>query len=233
MLNHKTILAVIPARGGSKSIPMKNIRPLCGKPLLAWTIEEARKSKYIDRLILSTDSDRIAKIGEKYGCEIPFKRPKKLAQDKTPGIAPILHALNLLPPFDYVIMLQPTSPLRSHHDIDHCIEICIQDNRPACISVTHPHHPPYWMYRLDRNLKLKPLLKPKKSYFCRQNLPEVYVINGAVYVAKVAWLKKHQTFIARETIGYPMPTERSIDIDTKLDFMLCESLLTNGRGRKP
>ncbi|MEH2097772.1 acylneuraminate cytidylyltransferase family protein, partial [Nostoc sp.] len=121
MIHGKKVLAIIPARGGSKAVPRKNIREIGGKPLIAWTIEEAKKSQYIDRLILSSEDDEIISIAQKWGCEIAFKRPVELAQDDTPGIAPVLHALNQLPIYDYVVLLQPTSPLRQVIDIDGCI----------------------------------------------------------------------------------------------------------------
>ena len=126
MLNGKTILAIIPARGGSKGIPRKNIKPLAGKPLIAWTIEEAKKSKYIDRLILSSEDEEIIRIAKKWGCEVPFVRPKEFAEDETSGIEPILHAIETLSEkYDYVCLLQPTSPLRTVNDIDGCIKKCI------------------------------------------------------------------------------------------------------------
>ncbi len=114
MIAGKTVLAIIPARGGSKGVPRKNIRLLAGKPLIVWTIDEAKKSKYIDRFILSSEDDEIIKIAREYGCEVPFKRPIELAQDDTPGIEPVIHAINTLEDkYDYVVLLQPTSPLRT------------------------------------------------------------------------------------------------------------------------
>lgn len=141
------ILAIIPARGGSKGVPRKNIRELAGKPLIAWTIEEAKKSKYIDRLILSTEDDEIIEVAKQYGCEVPFKRPIELAQDDTPGIDPVLHAIEQCPGYDYVVLLQPTSPLRTVDDIDGCIEqLLSSDGTNFCVSVTEPEKSPYWMY---------------------------------------------------------------------------------------
>lgn len=122
------ILAIIPARGGSKGVPRKNIRDLAGKPLIAWTIEEAKKSKYITRLILSSEDEEIIEAAKKYGCEVPFVRPIELAQDNTPGIEPVLHAIEKCPGYDYVLLLQPTSPLRTVEDIDGCIEFLLNKN---------------------------------------------------------------------------------------------------------
>nr|HPK54819.1 acylneuraminate cytidylyltransferase family protein [Smithellaceae bacterium] len=117
MIQGKTVLAIIPARGGSKGIPRKNITNLAGKPLIAWTIEEAKKSKYIDRLILSSEDNEIIQVAKEWGCEVPFIRPRELAEDDTLGIEPVLHALNTIKKkYDYVVLLQPTSPLRSVDD---------------------------------------------------------------------------------------------------------------------
>ena len=121
MIEGKKVLAVIPARGGSNGVPRKNIIDVGGKPLIAWTIEEARKSKYIDRLILSSDDREIIEIAKRWGCEVPFEQPAEMARDGTPGIAPVLHAIEMLPDYDYVVLLQPTSPLRQVEDVDGCI----------------------------------------------------------------------------------------------------------------
>lgn len=124
-----TFLAIIPARGGSKGVPRKNIRNLAGKPLIAWTIEEAKKSKYINRVILSSDDNEIIEIAKNYNCEVPFVRPKNIAEDNTPGIDPVLHAIKQCPGYDYVVLLQPTSPLRTVEDIDGCIRYMLNKKR--------------------------------------------------------------------------------------------------------
>ena len=222
------ILAIIPARGGSKGVPRKNIRELAGKPLIAWTIEEAKKSKYISKLILTSEDDEIIEVAKKYGCEVPFKRPKELAQDDTPGIMPILHGIETCPGYDYVLLLQPTSPLRNSEDIDSFIEFFLANDASACVSVCKTKESPYWMYHLNETEnKLLPLIESNSSYYRRQELPVSYILNGALYIAKNDWLKENQTFLSDETIGYIMPTERSIDIDNLLDFQLCELMLVN------
>lgn len=128
MINGKKVLAIIPARGGSKGIPKKNIKPLNGKPLIAWTIEEAKKSVYIDKLIVSTDCEEILEVAKEFGAEVPFKRPAELAQDDTPSVELILHAIDYLSGYDYITLLQPTSPLRVVKDIDQCISKTIKGN---------------------------------------------------------------------------------------------------------
>ncbi|MFK2827246.1 acylneuraminate cytidylyltransferase family protein [Bacillus sp. B190/17] len=225
MIDSKKVLAIIPARGGSKGVRRKNIRNLAGKPLIAWTIEEGRKSKYIDRLILSSEDVEIIEVAKSYGCDVPFVRPKELAKDNTPGIEPVLHAVSELEGYDFVVLLQPTSPLRTVTDIDKCIEKCILEKADACVSLVEADKSPYWMYYVDDRSKMSNIMYTEKKYSRRQDIPSVYVLNGAVYVANVGWLKVHKTFLTTNTISYIMPKKRSYDIDTELDFLICEKIL--------
>ena len=225
MIKGKTVLAVIPARGGSKGLPGKNIMMLAGKPLIAWTIITAKQSKYIDRLVLSSEDDRIIEVAKDWGCEVPFKRPVDLARDDTLGIEPALHALRLIPGFDFVLLLQPTSPLRIVDDIDNVIEACILADADACVSVTEASKNPFWMYYLSQGNKLKPVMGNKNLVDNRQQLPKAYLLNGAIYLAKTNWLIKSKSFLCEETIAYKMPRDRSIDIDDKLDFLMAEALI--------
>ena len=226
MIENKTVLAIIPARGGSKGVPRKNICDVAGKPLIAWTIEEAKKSVYIDRLVVSTDDQKIADIAVQWGGDVPFMRPAELARDDTPGIAPVIHMLTTIQPeFDLVVLLQPTSPLRTVEDIDGAIALIVARNAKACVSVVEPDKSPYWMYSLNSSGELLPLLSG--DYACRQDIPIVYALNGAVYVAESKWLVSAQTFVTDETVAYIMPKERSIDIDTNIDLMLANELLNN------
>jgi len=222
-----TFLAVIPARGGSKGVPRKNIKELAGKPLIAWTIEEAKKSRYINQIILSSEDAEIIEVAKQYGCEVPFTRPVDLAQDETPGINPILHAVEQCPDYDFVVVLQPTSPLRSVEDIDGAIETLIEKEANFCVSVTEPDQSPYWMYNLDVNGTMNPLIKQDSFAFRRQELPKAYSLNGAVYVANTEQLKVTKSFLTDETLGYVMPKKRSFDIDTDEDFFLCQQVLRN------
>jgi N-acylneuraminate cytidylyltransferase len=218
MINNETVLAIIPARGGSKAIPGKNLQPVAGKPLLAWTIEAASQSRYIDRTILSSNDLAIIETARANGCEAPFVRPDELARDDTPGVEPILHALSMLPPFDWVVMLQPTSPLRLASDIDGCIEFCVKQGGNAAVSVTTASENPYWMFTLDSHQLLEPVMPVDEVPPRRQDLPEVMVLNGAVYIARSQWLKQSRIFLTRETLGYRMPEERSLDIDVEQDL---------------
>jgi N-acylneuraminate cytidylyltransferase len=226
MIGHKTILAIIPARGGSKGVLRKNIRNVAGKPLIAWTIEEAKRSRYIDRLIVSTEDEEIAKVALKWHCEVPFLRPKELALDETPGIAPVLHALRTLPErYDLVVLLQPTSPLRTSEDIDGCIECISGRDAKSCVSVVVPDKSPYWMYNVDDRGGLTPLLPGEWGR--RQDLPQVRALNGAVYVADSQWLLLRKAFVSDQTVAYEMPKERSLDIDSEFDLSFFEMVILN------
>ncbi|RNB53840.1 acylneuraminate cytidylyltransferase family protein [Brevibacillus gelatini] len=229
MIGNKSVLAIIPARGGSKGVPRKNIRDLAGKPLIAWTIEEAIKSKYIDRLIVSTDDEEIADVARQWGCEVPFIRPSELAKDETPGIDPVLHAISKLPGYDYIVNLQPTSPLRNVGDIEKCLEQCVKQNANSCVSVTITDKPPYWMYHLSNECELKPVIGGNERVLRRQDAPDIYMLNGAIYVAKTEWLINTKSFLCDDTIGFVMPKERSIDVDTYLDFLFIETILSQAK----
>lgn len=226
MYKGKKILAVIPARGGSKGIPRKNIKELGGKPLIAWTIECAKKSAYIDRAIVSTEDEEIAEVARKCGGDVPFMRPLELAQDDTPGVMPVIHAVDALPGYDYVVLLQVTSPFRTAEDIDGTIKKCLDANADTCVSVTEAESSPYWMYRLGRDDRLNPLLAADmgKNYQ-RQKLPLVYQLNGAVYVSKCEVLRHDKKLVGLNTIGYVMNAGHSLDIDNIQDFMLAEIMM--------
>lgn len=231
MIRGHSVLAVIPARGGSKTVPRKNLRTLVDMPLIGWTIRAAKASQYLDRLIVSTEDHEIAEVAQQLDAEVPFTRPRHLSRDDVPHMGPILHALEMIPGYDYVVMLQATSPLRLPQDIDGCIETCVLGRHRACVSVAESERNPEWMYSLDERGMMKPVLGREKTDVVRQALPKTYALNGAVYVAEVGWLKKANRFVTTDTIGYLMPRERSIDIDTELDFELCEFLLKKQQSR--
>lgn len=222
MIDGCSVLAVIPARGGSKGVPKKNIRESLGKPLIAWSIEAAKRSQYIDRVVLTSDCDEIISVAKRFGCEVPFKRPPELATDETPGILPVIHALSQIPGFDYVVLLQPTSPLRNTDDIDQCILKCASSKAKLCVSVTEVSENPFWSFTLGDEKFLKPLFPDSGTFNRRQDLPKVYALNGAVYVAGVEVLKRTKSFITESTIAHVMPRARSIDIDSEEDFELFE-----------
>ena len=227
MIKGKSILAIIPARGGSKGIPRKNIKFLAGKPLIAWTIEEAKRSKYIDRFILSSEDEEIIKVAKEWGCEVPFKRPMELAQDDTPGVEPVVHVINTLSEkYDYVCLLQPTSPLRKVEHIDGCIEKCINNNAESCVSVTEVDKHPFWMYEINEKEELISLF-PDNNISRRQELPKVYALNGAIYVSESSFLSRNRSFITNKSMAFKMDKNNSIDIDNELDLILVENLINN------
>ena len=224
MINNKKVLAIILARGGSKGLPRKNIKYLAGKPLIDWSIEAAKNSHYIDRLIVSSDNDEIISVAKEFGCEVPFKRPIELAQDDTSCIDSLAHAVKQMPGYDYIVLLQPTSPLRVSDDIDNCLLLCEKREAPACVSLQKVAKHPLWMFTQDADDRIHPFLErdiPDR----RQNLPDCYELNGAVYVAKSAWLLEKRSFFDAETCGYVMPNERSIDVDDSIDFYIAEQLM--------
>ncbi|WP_078555812.1 cytidylyltransferase domain-containing protein [Bacillus alkalicellulosilyticus] len=229
MIGGKRILGIIPARGGSKGIPRKNIKDLGGKPLLAWTIEEAKKSKYIDKLILSSEDEEIISIAKKWGCDVPFKRPNELAEDNTPGSEPVVHALQHLPGYDYVVLLQPTSPLRSIEDIDGCIRKCYESNSYSCVTVTTAEKSPYWMYKVNGEGRMSQIIRQDKLESRRQDVPMVYSLNGAVYVAKVKEFLSEKSFITEDTLAYVMSKINSIDIDDQDDFSYVQYLIEKNK----
>lgn len=214
-----TILAVIPARGGSKGVPRKNIRVVGGKALLAYTVEAASAASSITTVVVSTEDDEIAGVARVAGAEV-LKRPPELAADDTPGVAPVLHALEQMPGYDYVVLLQPTSPLRTAGDIDKAVETCLVARAPACVSVSEAEKSPYWMFWVSAG-KMQPVLgSDQNTYTRRQDLPPAYALNGAIYVAASAWLLESNSFLTPETVAYVMPAERSLDIDTESDLEL-------------
>ena len=225
MIGDRSVLAVITARGGSKGIPRKNIAEIAGRPLIAWTFQAAQRSRCIDRLILSSEDAEIIAIARAWGCDVPFVRPMELSRDDTPGPEPVLHAIEALPErYDFIVLLQPTSPLRSPEDIDGCIEKCAASGAPACVTVGLSHESPWWMYRMCDGDRLCPVM-PGQTVERRQALPDTYSLNGAVYVAHTDWFLKRRTFITPETIGYVMPAERSHEIDTPLDLLIARVIM--------
>jgi CMP-N,N'-diacetyllegionaminic acid synthase len=220
-----SVLAIIPARGGSKGIPRKNIKPLAGKPLIGWTIDAAKQATCIDRLVVSTEDEEIALIARDLGSDVPFMRPAELAADETPGMAPVRHAISQLPDYEWVLLLQPTSPLRSAEDIDGIWQFCQEQGAPSAVSVCEVGKHPYWMYQRDSEHRLEPFIKGRPDVARRQDLPPAYALNGALYLARTDWLLERRDFIGPETLGYVMPPERSVDTDTPQDWRWVEFLI--------
>jgi len=224
------MLAIIPARGGSKGVPKKNIKPLAGKPLILWTIEAAKKTEKIDRIILSTDDDEIANTCRNQGIEIPFLRPKELAQDDSKAIDNYIYTIEELKKreeniYEDFVVLQPTSPLRKAEDIDNAIELFINKDADSVISFSEASHHPLWAKKIDTNQKITNYFHEDASLKNRQELPIAYMPNGALFIFKYSLLRTKYTYYTDKTFAYIIPSERSVDIDTEFDFKFAEFLL--------
>ena len=224
------ILAIIPARAGSKRIPNKNIRNFLGKPLIAYTIEQARKSPIIDRVIVDTDSKKIAKIAKKYGAEAPFLRPSELATDTAKAVDAILHLLNRLKKEenyqpDYVMILQTTSPLRELRDIEECWKLMRSSGATTVLTVcpTHPR-----LYYMDDNKNIILANGSEKQSTNMQAWRPAYILNGCfVYIIKTSALLKEQSVITKNTKAVICDKWRSVDLDTLEEWALAELLYKN------
>lgn len=223
MINDKKVLAVIPARGGSKRLPRKNIKLLNGLPLIGWTIKAAQESKYIDRVIVSTEDEEIADVSRSLGADIPFLRSPELAQDTTSTVEVLLDLLNKIDGYDYLCLLQPTSPLRTSEDIDGALAYFTEKDADSVISVCEAEHSPLWSNTLPADNSLSNFIAEEIKNKRSQDLPVYYRLNGAVYVIKTEKLRqKKALLLAENCYAYIMPGERSVDIDTEMDFYLCQ-----------
>lgn len=225
------MIAIVPARGGSKGLPSKNIKELNGKPLITYTIIEALKSKKISEIILSTDSKEIAEIAVKYGAKNPFFRPTELATDNAKAIDNYIYTVKKLnTDFNYhiseFIVLQPTSPLRTSEDIDKAIELFYSNDADSVISLTEFEHPIHWAKKINEKNQISDYFhQDLSSNLNRQELPVAYRPNGAIFIFKFKLLKEKFSYYSENTYGYIMPQETSVDIDTLLDFEFAEFLM--------
>lgn len=221
------ILSIIPARGGSKGLPRKNIKPLNGTPLIIHSIINALNSHYINKVVVSTEDLEIQNIAEKSGAEV-IMRPQKLADDNSKTIDVIIHALNHLENDGYrpvvIVILQPTSPLRTLNDVDSATEMFLKNDCDSVVSVCDFDHSPYWALKIKNDF-LTPVFGQEYLYKRRQELPHLYIPNGAIFVSNPEKIIKYKSFYCPKTIPYIMPIDRSIDIDSALDFKLAEILL--------
>ena len=223
-------LALIVARGGSKSLPRKNVLALAGRPLIAHTILAARACTGLDRIILSTDDDEIAAVAREYGAEVPFMRPAELAGDTAHVMDVTRHALQYLETKegyrpDLVLLLQPTSPLRATIDIENALAMLETTGANAVVSVCEAKGHPYLMKTLDDNGRLAPFMDTTMSSSRRQDLPPVYALNGAIYLVRRIVLLESGTWCPPGALGYVMPPDRSVDIDTAADLQYAGQLL--------
>ena len=228
-------IGLITARGGSKAIPRKNIKLLAGKPLIAWTIQAALASRSLDRVIVSTDDPEIAQVTQEWGAEVPFMRPPELAQDDSPHRDVVIHALRWLesqpaPPPDYILLLQPTSPLRTAEDINRAVTLAVEKDADAVVSVCPTPHHPYLSKQIAPDGKLLDFIERPEGYLARQALPPVYSLNGAIYLLRRNILLEREDWYTDHTYAYIMPPERSIDIDSPWDLHLAELILRDLNG---
>lgn len=235
MTNSKKHIAVIPARGGSKRLPGKNLLEIAGKPLIAWTIEAAIESELFERIIVSTDSKEIEKIAKSFGAEVPFLRPAELAGDQTTTIDVLMHLLANLSedeqiPYTHLTLLQPTSPLRTSQNISEAISYLDDKNADAIISVCKTEHSPLWSNTLPESLSLENFIPEKIQKTPSQNLPKHYRLNGALYICEISrLLEERSLYLSTNCYAYIMSRKNSIDIDDQIDFDLAEIYLSRSK----
>jgi CMP-N,N'-diacetyllegionaminic acid synthase len=221
------IVAIIPARGGSKGIPRKNVVNLAGRPLIYYTINAALTSSKIDKVIVSTEDPEISEISKKFNAEV-FLRSPNLAEDDTSMVEVILHVIdqmkakNISP--DLVVLLQPTSPLRNSTDIDNAISLFLEKSPDMIISVSEFEHSPYWGLKIIDSF-LEPMFREENELSGRQKLEQIYYPNGSIFLFKPQIMLEKKTFYPPKSIPYIMPRERSLDIDDAFDLGLVEFLL--------
>lgn len=226
MIDNQKILAVVAARGGSKGLPGKNIADLGGRPVVAWSVAAAHGSKLVDRTILSSEDPTIIAAARAANCDVPFVRPAALATDNASIADVVVHALESLNQhYDYVVLLQATCPLRAAEDIDGCISVCIKRNAMSAVTITAVEKHPHWMFTRGEDDRIVPFGSWDDLRKRRQDLPETYVVNGAVYVAKASWFAKAKDFYSPDTVAWLMPRERSVDIDDTTGLALARALI--------
>ena len=231
MLKGNNFLAIIPARSGSKGLPGKNTKLLCGKPLLAWSIEAGKKSNYIDDVIVSTDSLEIAEIAKKHGALVPFLRPVELSTDTATTFDVLQHAINfaqmhLKKTYDYIVLLEPTSPLRTSRDVDSAIERLLDSEASAVVGVAKTEcQNPAFLVIVDDKGYISGYENKDMRVLRRQEIKDVYFFEGSVYVSKTQVLLDKRTFYHSGTLGQVFPKWKSLEIDDMEDFVMVEALM--------
>lgn len=227
MRNDKTFLAIIPARGGSKRLPRKNVLDLGGKPLIAWSIEAGLKSRYIDKVIVTSDDDEILHIAKEWGADT-IVRPDNIANDTATTFDVVKHTMDHSLAFDYIILLQPTSPLRNEIHIDEAIELLIKKDANAIVSVCETDHNPLWSNTLPEDGNMSNFIREEIKNKRSQDLEKYYRLNGAIYICKTDKLREEKTFFIKNNIfAYQMDKKSSVDIDDEIDFQLAQINLMN------
>lgn len=231
MDNTKKILAIIPARGGSKGLPKKNIKPLCGKPLLGWTIEQAKASKYIDEIFVSTDCQKIADVAKQFGVNVPFLRPSELAKDTSSSMDVVEHVLAHYTKekvqFDYILLLEPTSPLRKKGDIDAAIELAITNKTAdgvVSLGEVHMEHPMI-VKKINPEGKIISYIDDVKKISQRQQADNAYFPYGVIYMIKTDVFKREKAFYTNNIIPYFIERWQNYEVDDIYDFIAIEAIL--------
>ena len=231
MYKNKTFLAIIPARGGSKGLPGKNIKKLCGKPLIAWSIEAGLKSNYLDEVVVSTDYENIAEIAKEYGANVPFLRPDYLASDTATSFDVVKHTIDfykneLNREFDYIVLLEPTSPLREVSDIDRAIEILLESSADSIVGIckTEDQNPAF-LIKKDNNNYISGYENRDMKVLRRQDVDDIYFFEGTIYISQTKILLAKKTFYHESTIGYEVPKYKSLEIDDMNDFIMVEAIM--------
>ena len=225
MYKNKTFLGIVPARGGSKRLPRKNMLNLCGKPLIAWSIEAGLNSKYIDKVVVSSDDDEILNISLNFGAET-IKRPVELASDTATTFDAIKHTIDNFEKYDYIVLLQPTSPLRNEKHIDEAIELLEEKQADAIVSVCEMDHSPLWSNTLPEDGNMRGFLREEILNKRSQDLEKYYRLNGAIYICKTDKLLENKSFFLKDNIfAYIMDRKSSIDIDEEIDFLFAQRVI--------
>jgi N-acylneuraminate cytidylyltransferase/CMP-N,N'-diacetyllegionaminic acid synthase len=233
LINSKKVLAIVTARGGSKGLPDKNIKPLIGEPLVSWPIKAANKCNEIDRIILSTDSSEIAKIGISAGAEVLSLRPEHLADDKAKSVDTILHVIDECEEkgdyYDYVVLLEPTSPLTEAADITNALNN-LEDNRDNAdsivgISSLEATHPEYSIRKRNNNIIEPAFSKSFRLLKRRQEIEELFFLEGSLYISDINSLKENLSFYHSKTMGYQVPRWKSFEVDELIDFICIEAII--------
>lgn len=222
-------IAIIPARGGSKGLPRKNVLDLAGKPLISWTIEACLQSSFVSKTVVSSDDAEILEVSSSYGAET-LLRPKELASDSALTIPVIAHVIDALKEqlegYRYIVLMQPTSPLRTSKHLDEAFSIMSSSKATSLISVTQPVHSPLKSFKLE-GCYLKGLINDEYPFMRRQDLPETYHANGAIYIVDIAEFIEHNSLLTSKCLPYVMTAKDSLDIDNIQDLSMAKSILLN------
>lgn len=230
MYGDSQVLALIPARAGSKGMPHKNVLEVAGRPLIGWTILAARESRFVDRVVVSTDGEDIARIARDLGADVPFMRPAELSSDEATAKDVVLHCMEELEKagtrYEILVLLQPTSPLRTGEDIDQALELLVSRHAEAIVGVCKTGHSPLWVNTLPPDGDMSHFLRPEIVSRLRQSLPDYYRVNGAIYITRWQRLRSGGWFFGPGSFAYVMPPGRSVDIDSTFDLQVAECLLS-------